>query len=142
MGYVPKRTLYKLDFSQTEHAGLEVVTRSASMAALLDILSLADSVEAAGLKNADQQQMAKLFALFDEVLVEWNVETEDGTPVPATKAGLLSQDPEFVMTVIAAWAQAMSKAPPNLPGGSSTGANPLESSIPMTPAAPSSPQSS
>ena len=140
-GYVPRRTLYKLDFSQTEHAGLEVTTKSASMAALLDILGLADTVEAAGLKNADPAQMGRLFGLFDEVLVSWNVEEEDGTPVPATKAGLLSQDPEFVMTVISAWAQAMSKAPPNLPNGSSNGATSLEGSIPMTPAGPSSPLS-
>lgn len=138
MGYVPKRTLYKLDFSETEHAGLEVTTKSASMAALLDILSLADTVEAAGLKNADQQQMIRLFGLFDEVLVNWNVETEDGGPVPATKDGLLSQDPEFVMTVIAAWASAMSKVPPPLPNGSSGGGTTgVEASIPMSPSPPS-----
>src|SRR6185437_12408108 len=131
MGYVPKRTLYKLDFSETEHAGLEVTTKSASMAALLDILGLADQVEAAGLKNADRGQTEQLFTLYDDVLVEWNVETETGEPVPASKAGLLSQDPEFVMTVIAAWAQAMSKAPPPLPSGSSAGGNPVEASIPM-----------
>lgn len=139
-GYVPKRTLYKLDFAETEHAGLEVTTKSASMAALLDILGLADSVEAAGLKNADRAQMDKLFGLFDEVLVSWNVETDDGEPVPASKDGLLSQDPEFVMTVIGAWAQAMTKAPPPLPKGSSGGptTDPLESSIPMVPPSPPS----
>jgi hypothetical protein len=139
MGYVPKRTLYKLDFSETEHAGLEVTTKSASMAALLDILSMTDKVEAAGLKNAGKGEMATLFGLFDEVLVGWNVETEDGTPVPATKDGLLSQDPEFVMTVIAAWAAAMSKAPPPLPSASPGGATAeMEASIPMTPSPPSS----
>lgn len=139
-GYVPKRTLYKLDFAETEHAGLEVTTKSASMAALLDILGLADSVEAAGLKNADRAQMDKLFGLFDEVLVSWNVETEAGEPVPASKDGLLSQDPEFVMTVIGAWAEAMTKAPPPLPKGSSGGptTDPLESSIPMVPPSPPS----
>lgn len=136
--YVPKRTLYKLDFSQTEHAGLKVVTRSAPMGALLDILGLADQVEAAGVKNADRGQLVTLFGLFDTILVEWNVGTDGGERVPASKEGLLSQDPEFVMTVIAAWAQAMSKAPPPLPAGSSTGANPVEASIPMTPPSPPS----
>lgn len=129
MGYVPKRTLYKLDFSQTEHAGLEVTTKSATMAALLDILSLSDNVEQAGVKNVDRDQLEKLFGLFDEVLVSWNVEEEDGTPVPATKAGLLSQDPGFVMEVIGAWGTAMAKAPPPLPKPSS---GPLEETIPMS----------
>ena len=140
MGYVPRRTLYKLDFAETEHAGLEVTTGSASMAALLDILSLADNVEAAGLKNADRGQMDQLFGLFDEVLVSWNVETEDGGAVPATKAGLLSQDPEFVMTVITAWASAMAKASPPLPNVSSGGATTagVEASIPMAPPSPPS----
>jgi hypothetical protein len=132
MGYVPKRTLYKLDFSQTEHAGLEVVTRSASMAGLLDILTLAEAVENAGATaNAGQKEVDRLFSLFDQVLVEWNVETEAGEPVPATKDGLLSQDPDFVMTVITAWAQAMTKAPPPLPKPS--GGTSLEASIPMSP---------
>ena len=137
MGYVPRRTLYKLDFSETEHAGLEVTTKSASMAALLDILSLADNVEAAGVKNADRGQMDRLFGLFDEVLTAWNVETEDGEAVAATKDGLLSQDPEFVMTVIGAWAAAMAKAPPPLPPGSNGGGT-SPPSIPMQPASPPS----
>jgi hypothetical protein len=135
MGYVPRRTLYKLDFSQTEHAGLEVTTRSASMAALLDILALAETVEAAGTQNADRGQVDRLFGLFDEVLFAWNVETEAGEEVPASKAGLLSQDPEFVMTVITAWVQAMVKAPPPLlkPSDGTS----MEVSIPMKPPPPS-----
>jgi hypothetical protein len=121
MGYVPRRTLYKLDFSETEHAGLEVVTRSASMAALLDIMTLADEVESAGVKKAGRADLDRLFALFDEVLHDWNVETEDGEPVPPTMEGLLSQDPSFVMTVITAWGQAMTRAPADLGKGSGSG---------------------
>jgi hypothetical protein len=141
MGYVPRRTLYKLDFSETEHAGLEVVTKSASMAALLDILSLADVVEAAGLKNADRTQMDRLFSLFDEVLVSWNVEAEDGGAVPATKDGLLSQDPEFVMAVINAWAQAMAKAPTDLGKGLGSGGISAEATAALTSASTSLPSS-
>ena len=120
MGYVPKRTLYKLDFSETEHAGLEVVTRSASMATLMAVLELADEAEQATAKDA-LGKLDDLFALFEGVLVSWNVETDDGEPVPATKAGLLSQDSGFCLTVIQMWAREMTQAPPTSPTASGPG---------------------
>ncbi len=121
MGYVPKRTLYKLDFSQTEHAGLEVVTRSASMGMLLRILELADEAEQAGPKES-LARLDELFSAFEGVLVSWNVEDEDGQAVPAAKAGLLSQDSGFVLTVIQMWGREMTQAPPTSPIASGSGA--------------------
>ena len=135
MGYTPKRTLYKLDFSRTEHAGLEVTTRSASLETLLEVLALADLAEARGLEAVVKQFQAAI-ALFAGVLVSWNVETDDGDPVPATAEGLQSQEPEFVLSVMTMWATEMTKAPPDLPSASSDGAA-LEASIPMSPSPPS-----
>ena len=142
MGYVPKRTLYKLDFSKTELAGLEVTTKSASMDVLLEVLSLADLVGEGGLKNVTPEQLDTVFSLFDQVLHSWNVETEGGNPVPATKAGLLSQDPEFVMAVISAWATEMTQAPPPLPGESSSGATSKEEALGLASLSSSLPSSS
>lgn len=129
MGYVPKRTLYKLDFSKTELAGLEVTTKSASMDVLLEVLELTDVFEQSGLKEITRQQLDTVFGFFGQVLHSWNVETGSGEPVPATKDGLLSQDPEFVMAVIAAWAAEMTQAPPPLPAGSSSGATSKEAAL-------------
>ena len=121
MGYVPKRTLYKLNFAETEYAGLEVVARSASMAVLLAILELAEQVEESGPKEA-LAKLDELFGLFGTVLESWNVETEAGDPVPATKAGLLSQDPGFTLALILMWGREMTQAPPTSPTGSGDGA--------------------
>ena len=120
-GYVPKRTLYKLDFSQTEYAGLEVVTRSAAIGVLLRILELADEAESASLKDS-MGKLDELFGLFESALVEWNVEDEGRRPVPATKAGLLSQDSSFCLAVIQMWAREMTQAPPTSPTASGDGA--------------------
>lgn len=121
MGYVPRRTLYKLDFSATEYAGLEVVTRSASMGALLRILELADEAEQSAAKDA-MAKLDELFAMFEGVLVSWNVEDEDGRAVPTTKAGLLTQDSSFVLAVIQMWGREMTQAPPTSPIASGSGA--------------------
>lgn len=142
MGYVPKRTLYKLDFSQTEYAGLEVTTRSASMDVLLEVLELSDLFEQSGIKAIDKKQLDAVFGLFGQVLHSWNVETEDRQPVPATKDGLLSQDPEFVMAVVAAWAGEMTQAPPPLPGGPNSGATSKEAALQLASLSQSLPSSS
>jgi hypothetical protein len=115
MGYTPKRTLYKLDFSETEHAGLEVVTRSMPVGGLLKIAGL---VEAADAENPDLGDLDELFRRFASVLVSWNVETDDGQPVPADFDGLAGQDFDFVLPVINAWILAMSRAPRPLPPAS------------------------
>lgn len=122
MGYVPQRTQYKLDFSQTEYAGLEVVTRSASMGTLLAILELADEAEQATGGREALAKLDQLFGLFEGILVSWNVETEDGEPVPATKAGLLGQDSGFCLAVILMWGREMTQAPPTSPTASGSGA--------------------
>lgn len=122
MGFVPKRTLYKLDFSQTEYEGLEVVTRSASMATLLAILELADDAEQATGGKEALARLDELFGLFEGVLVSWNVEAEDGAAVPPTKAGLMAQDSGFCLAVIQMWAREMTQAPPTSPTASGSGA--------------------
>ncbi len=138
MGYVPRRTQYKLDFSQTEYDGLEVVTRSASMATLLGILELADEAEQATSGKEGLAKLDQLFGLFEGVLVSWNVESEDGKPVPASKAGLLTQDSAFTLAVIQMWAREMTQAPPTSPTASGSGAT----SVPPGLAEASQPSSS
>jgi len=142
MGYVPKRTLYKLDFAKTEFAGLEVTTKSASMEVLLEVLQMADLFEQSGMNAISREQLDTVFGLFGQVLHSWNVETEDGQPVPATKDGLLSQDPEFVMAVMTAWAAEMTQAPPPLPGEPSSGATSREAALQLASLSQSLPSSS
>ena len=126
MGYTPTRTLYKLDFSETEHAGLEVTTRSMSIDGLLKIAGL---VESADTDAPDGSEMADLFRRFAAVLVSWNVEDDDGRPVAAGFDGLMSQDVPFVLSVITQWIVAMSQAPRPLPASSPPGEPTPEESL-------------
>lgn len=141
-GYKPKRQLVELDFSETEHAGLEVTTRKISVDALLgfvDLLEKADQMGGADLKPEDAKVVADLFARFAQVLVSWNVLADDDSPVPATAEGIGSLDFDFVMQIITAWFVSVTAAPPPLKGGSPNGSSP-EASLPMDvlPASPPS----
>lgn len=98
MGYRPKRTPCKLDFTGTEYDGLEVVTRPVPMSVLLDVMTAA--------ATGDLEAFRHMAATFAYALDSWNVEDDDGQPVPADLDGLMSLTPQFVNAVIAAWAAA------------------------------------
>jgi hypothetical protein len=134
-GYRPKRTLYKLNFAETEHAGLEVLARATSVDGLLGFIDLGaelDGLDArlrAATEAGDPAELAELkkkirgvFAPFARVLQSWNVEDDDGAPVPATLDGLLSQELPFVGQIIEAYVGAMATAPPPLQSSSPSGA--------------------
>jgi hypothetical protein len=133
-GYRPKRTLYKLNFAETEHDGLEVLARATSVDGLLGFIDLGGALSGLDdeLKTAteagDAEELAALkerirgvFAPFAKVLVSWNVEDDDGAPVPPTLDGLLSQELPFVGQIIEAYVSAMATAPPPLNSRSASG---------------------
>jgi hypothetical protein len=116
MGYEPPSTGLKLDFSETQYAGLEVTMGPLSLGQLLEIEELSEKEGTRG-----------LVTLFVDVLESWNV-TRQGDPVPADLAGVLSQDPDFVLAIINAWQRNVASAPPPLPDGSDSGGNSGEES--------------
>jgi hypothetical protein len=101
MGYRPPRPTFKLIFEDDgQFDGLVVRTTSPSLGALQQVLTLADDQG-----NADQ--LTAMIALFAELLLEWNVEDDEGAPVPPTVAGLQAQPAPFVMSLIKAWGEQM-----------------------------------
>ena len=130
---VPKTYVLKFE----DYPGLEVAARSVSVEELLAVLKLADTLTT----SPDEKQMTELFGWFVRRLIGWNLEDEDGKPVPATLKGLLAQDFEFALAMVNAWVEAISpgKSPPSAggvpaptgpPGGMPPGL--AEASTPMT----------
>lgn len=131
MGYRLQRKAYRLRFQGTDLDGLEATVRSLSTGQLLQ-LEAARLARAEGGKGSEgaTREMVELLA---SELMEWNAEDEDsGEPIPATLDGLLSQDLDVAMAIIAAWQQAMNGVPAPLSETSSGGEpSALEASIPM-----------
>lgn len=107
MGFRPKHAPFKLDFSGTEYEGLEVTMRPVPMSVLMDIAATAVSGNPAGFSH--------VAATFGYAVESWNVEDDDGHPVPADTDGLMSQDPRFVSAVIDTWLKAAYGLPPGAP---------------------------
>jgi hypothetical protein len=138
MGYKREKKIYNLVFSDPEMNGLEVKTESASLGAYLKIVELAMRMQSSGAEDLDLAALDELFGRFASVLVSWNLEVEAvvngepvDQPVPATKDGLLDQDPDFVMAIINAWTSAVGDVGDGLGKGSTNGAKFPEVSIPM-----------
>jgi len=146
MGYKPKQKTYKLVFEDEELAGLTVKVKSASVGTLLEITGLLKglgSFDPDNITADDLPHLNKLFELFSDALVSWNVEEdvkdeETGEvvarPVPPTLEGVKSQDADFIMGIISSWAAALASSasvPAPLAPRSSDGGRSLEASMPM-----------
>lgn len=129
-GYRRPAKVYKLVFADEEMAGLEVRARSVPLGGFLDLLKLAKA-RGGKLDPAQVDNIGKLFEAFSKALVSWNLEDDEGVPVPATLDGLHSQDIDFVFSIILAWMDAIAGVPAPLERTSPGGVPSEEALIPM-----------
>jgi hypothetical protein len=137
-GYRRSRTV-KLTWAGGEFAGLEIRVRRISVRRYLDLAPLLD-----GQLDTDTEDGRKaaleLLSEFGSLIRSWNLQDEDGEPVPCTAEAFLDQDPTFVREVLDQWAAAVAGVSAPLETPSSAGAPFPEGSIPMDVLSPS-PQS-
>ncbi len=140
MGHKVVRTVYKLRFEDGPLAGSVIRGRSISTDGFLEIARLQEAARAESAAGNTGAQLAATEALFDRiaaVLVDWDLEEEDGTPIPCTRAGLGILEPSMTGSLIDAWMEAVQGVPPPLAPGSPNGGPSLEPFIPMAPLSPS-----
>lgn len=127
MGYKRPETVYTLVFDDRD--GLEVRAASVSTGRLLHLADMAGQLKTGEAKSLSE--VRELVDTFAGRLRSWNIEEDDGTPVPATVEGVLSLEFPFAAEIIVAWFEAIGSVSDPL-GGRSTGGLPLEvPSVPM-----------
>lgn len=113
---LPRRTA-RLVFDG-EYEGVEVVTRlDVSIDTLLTFMRVNE--EDAPPEPGDWLTRLKDFAR--DALVEWNLEDDGGSPIPATAAGMGQVPPAFANLVIGKWVEAVANPPAPLPAASGGG---------------------
>jgi hypothetical protein len=130
VGYRRQPTIYHLTFE--DYPGLEVFAKSVSVEEYLAVAKLADAMTS----KPGEEQVKELFGWFAKRLVKWNLEEEDGKPVPATLKGLLGEELLFGYRIVMSWVnQVVGVSAPlrSASGGGGTATDPLEAQIPMTP---------
>lgn len=96
MGYRRIPTIYTFDNIPDED-GLIVRMKSIRFGKLRRLIALTDDDE------ADDVAITEIVQLMAESLVSWNLEDEEGNPVPANEEGLCDQDLDFIMKIVDAW---------------------------------------
>lgn len=125
MGYKRNPKIYHLTWADGEYAGLEVNIRSLNMGQLL---------EAKSGKGADGKDgLEGTVELLADRIVDWNLEDEDGNPVPATLEAMKGEDDDFVLGIINRWMEAVSGVPAPLDETSNSGEISQVASIPTEP---------
>jgi hypothetical protein len=119
MGYVRRKT-YLLTFEQEEYAGLEIRLRPIRVGEVIDA--------------SDDRDVKDMILMFAKALVSWNLEYDDGTPVPTTLDGVRSCDIGMIMDAYTAWQRQMSGEISGPKEENSISGSPLaEVSLPMEP---------
>lgn len=123
MGYKRAKKRYRLQFDDPELNGFEVVMAGLSIGQFIDLQTTAAAADDAGTTDLLEKFAAKI--------TSWNLEDDDGLPVPATFDGVKSQDMDFIMMIISAWMDAMAGVDPTRQTGANGGGTLPEVSLPM-----------
>lgn len=129
MGYVRKTPVIKLMFDDEEYEGLEIRMESMPLGEFLEIDKLS--------QDDGHDAFRKMIEQLASHLRDWNLEEENGTPVPANLEGLKKQDLVFVRAIVNGYRGALFGVGNPLPQKSSNGDQSQEALIPMETLSPS-----
>ncbi|GGU13294.1 hypothetical protein [Streptomyces violascens] len=123
MGFQFKAPRINLAFEPDhDYHGLEVTLRKLNLQEFLDINGIGD---------VEDMHAGHQLRTMGEKLLSWNLEDEDGQPVPATVDGVLRQDKDLMIAICSAWLDALRGVSAPLEQSSPDTGPSLEASIPM-----------
>lgn len=109
--------------------GLMVSVKGLTVAKLLDLTAKATVLTSEQPEVSESgAEAGRLFKDFANALVEWNLEDDNGKPVPANYRGITSLDFDFAVQLATAWMEAVASVGNPLPPPSSNGHKHLEES--------------
>lgn len=123
-GFKRKRKTYKLDFEGTEYDGLEVRVSGLTTGEYLELVSLSGPTE------EGDREVEGMIRMFQRHLISWNLENEDGTPVPTTYEAVADNDFTMNSTIVNAWTLALVSVPEETAKKLTTSDDSLVESIP------------
>lgn len=126
MGFVPERTIYRLNFTGTFLDGLLIRVGSLTVAEYTEMLNKGSQSSTAEEATEANRWVAELFL---SRLVEWNLESSPGVPTPKTVEGFQSHERPVVSSIINAWQIALVNIPAPLPDASNSGGTSQEESL-------------
>jgi hypothetical protein len=113
MGYRRKQREYQMEFAQGALAGLIITTKVPRLEQIEVITELANTDVFNAPKPTPEMvgRIRKFCEAMAECITEWNLEDEDGTPIPCNRTSLLAQDIEFLLPLSMGWLDAINTGP-------------------------------
>jgi len=129
-GFTPPRTVYRLDFEDTELEGLEMRMRGGKLAQVFTSVQLVGVTDATA-TAADAALAVSQYQDLADHIIEWNYVDEHGRPVKPGLEGLKDLEIRHVQMIAAAWQRAQVDVPGPLPRDSKPSPAPDLLTIPM-----------
>ena len=127
-GYRVQSTIYNLTFAKFE--GLEISIKGLTTGQMMEMWDAK-----AASKSDSEVTVSKgtndMFEMFVDALKEWNLEDEEGVPVPKTMDGIKSLDLPFVLSLCEGWTTALAGTGEELGKDLPSGNKSQEELIPM-----------
>ena len=130
----------RLEFAGTDYEGIVVRVRlNVPLKTMLQIQEFRDNVSAKAtsatevtvdLKDTADSMVEALKLFGRAVLLEWNLEDDNGAPIPVGEEGILAVDVLFAMQIMSHWMEAVSQPPAPLAVPSANGSTSAEPSEP------------
>ncbi len=133
MGFKAPRKLFVLKFEDEKYEGLVVKAKSLPVGQFLEMGELASGFAKSDKKSFDPKIVVEMFSIFSKSLHEWNLEDDNGDPIPTTVDGLQTLELDFVMLLVEAWMDAIASVSVPLDKKSNNGGTPSTESLPMEP---------
>lgn len=113
MGFRPQQTIYNLTFEGTAFDGLHVKMSCCTIKEHNTMIKGAiNGDDKKGITEETINENEYILDLFANHLLSWNLEDPiDGSPVPATRVGIDSQERSLIAQLIGSWQIAMVKIP-------------------------------
>jgi hypothetical protein len=137
MGYKPKRTTYRLRFTDDELDGLVIDAKGASTGQMLFLQRLGAQISGQEGSRVDPELLETVVDQLAAGIVDWNVEDDDDQPIPPTKENIFALEPVLLIRILQAWAQALAGVSDDLGKDSTSGESFPEESLPMEISSPS-----
>lgn len=132
MGIVVGARVYELALEGEHYAGVKVLAKGLTVGEALDFGEFLDGLAIAPVMTAEEvERRDRTYVLFASRLVEWNLESAPGEPLPMTLDGMWQLDWRMAKDLIGAWTRAVSEVPAPLGRPSTDGAPSAVESIPM-----------
>lgn len=132
--YIVEDKIRELRLDDGDYAGVRARFGSMKVRDFTQMIELSELAELDADTPEDAKAIGGAFATLVELLAKglrsWNLKNPDGTPIPATFDGLMGQEFELVMELVALRMSVGGTSAP-LGFGSSDGAPPVAPSMPM-----------